>query len=74
MSRVRMNITLPEETYELLSREVDSRKRSRFIAEATVMLLRKSRAERLAREYQEAANDIRRVNRELEGAISDGLD
>jgi hypothetical protein len=28
---------------------------------------------RLAAEYEEAANEIKQINRELEGALSDGL-
>ena len=34
MSSVRMNISLPEETVKELSRDIEPRKRSRFIAEA----------------------------------------
>ena len=36
--------------------------------------LKEKEAQRLAAEYKEAAEDIRRINQELEGVISDGLD
>ncbi len=71
---VRINVSLPNELFERLSQEVESRKRSRFIAEAIEFVLREQRAERLAAEYIEAAAEIRRVNKELEGVINDGLD
>ena len=74
MSTVRINISIPKETFQELSREVEPRKRSRFITEATKRLLKERHAQRLAEEYQEAASEIRRINQELEGAISDGLD
>jgi metal-responsive CopG/Arc/MetJ family transcriptional regulator len=71
---VRINVSLPNELFERLSQEVESRKRSRFISEAIELVLREQRAERLAAEYIEAAAEIRRVNKELEGVINDGLD
>ena len=71
---VRINVSLPNELFERLSQEVESRKRSRFISEAIELVLREQRAERLAVEYIEAAAEIRRVNKELEGVINDGLD
>jgi len=74
MSSVRMNISLPEETVKELSRDIEPRKRSRFIAEAVKKSLKDSKKKRLAAEYEEAAAAIRRVNQELEGTISDGLD
>jgi metal-responsive CopG/Arc/MetJ family transcriptional regulator len=74
MSAVRVNISIPRETFEDLSREVEPRKRSRFINEAIQRLLDERRAEKLAAEYRDAAAEIKRVNQELEGAISDGLD
>jgi hypothetical protein len=37
-------------------------------------LVKEKRDQRLAVEYQEAAKDIHRINKELEGAINDGLD
>ncbi len=74
MNTVRVNVSLPRETFEELSQEVESRKRSRFISEAVTRLLREKRAQKLTAEYKEAAADIRRINRELEGVISDGID
>jgi len=71
---VRINISLPEDLFEKLSREVEPRKRSRFITTAIESVLRDKRYERLAAEYREAAAEIRRVNQELEGVIGDGLD
>jgi len=37
-------------------------------------LVKEKRDKRLAAEYQEAAAEIRAINKELEGAINDGLD
>ena len=74
MSFVRINISLPEEVLAELAQEIESRKRSRFIAEAIAHALQEKRDRRLAAEYQEAAAEIRRVNGELEGVIADGLD
>ena len=74
MSSVRINVSLPEDTSEELSKAVDSRKRSQFIAEAIKRSIKEKRAERLATEYQEAATEIRRVNEELERVLEDGLD
>jgi len=71
---VRINVSLPEDLFEKLSREVEPRKRSRFISKAIERVLRDKRAEKLAAEYREAAAEIRRVNKELEGAIGDGID
>ena len=71
---VRINVSLPNELFERLSQEVESRKRSRFISEAIERVLKEQMAERLAAEYIEAAGEIRRVNKELEGVINDGLD
>jgi metal-responsive CopG/Arc/MetJ family transcriptional regulator len=71
---VRINVSLPEDTFEKLCQEVGPRKRSRFISTAIERVLRDKRAERLAAEYREAATEIRRINQELEGAIGDGLD
>jgi len=73
MSVVRINVSLPESIMAELG-EIGPRRRSRFIAEAVERLLRERRAERLAREYREAADEIRRVNRELEGVVNNGLD
>ena len=71
---VRINISLPEDLFEKLSREVEPRKRSRFISTAIERVLRDKRSVRLAAEYREAAAEISRVNQELEGVIGDGLD
>ena len=74
MNTVRINISLPKETFEELSQAVEPRKRSRFITEAIGRLLRERRDQRLAAEYKEASSEIRRISRELEGTTSDGLD
>jgi metal-responsive CopG/Arc/MetJ family transcriptional regulator len=74
MSSVRINISLPEELQRDLSREIESRKRSQFIAGAIARVLRERQAERLATEYQEAAAEILSTHRDLEGTIADGLD
>jgi vacuolar-type H+-ATPase subunit D/Vma8 len=37
-------------------------------------LIKEKRARKLIAEYREAAEEIRRVNQELEGAVNDGLD
>ncbi len=71
---VRINVSLPEDLFEELSRAVEPRKRSRFISTAIERALRDKRAERLAAEYRGAAAEIRRVNQELEGVIGEGLD
>ena len=71
---IRVNVSLPEQLFEKLSREVEPRKRSRFISEAIERVLNEKRDKRLAAEYREAAAEIRKVNQELEGAIDDGLD
>lgn len=74
MSSVRINISLPEETYKELSRDVGSRKRSRFITQAVKRSLEEMRKKRLAAEYEEASKEMKRINQDLEGTISDGLD
>ena len=73
MSSVRINISLPEKIFDELSQEVENRKRSRFITEAIKHTLKEIKEQRLAAEYLEASVDIRRINQELEGVISDGL-
>lgn len=70
----RLNITLREDLLAELSRTVEPRKRSKFIQEAVARSLRELRERRLAREYEAASADMRRVNKELEGAIGDGID
>ncbi len=74
MKTVRINISLPDALLEELSREVGPRKRSRFIAEAVERSLKEQRDRRLAAEYEAAADEISRINAELEGAIGDGVD
>ncbi len=74
MEAVRINVSLPKEVLEELSKEVGPRKRSRFITEAIKHSLKERRNERLAVEYREAAAEIGRINKELEGVINDGLD
>lgn len=74
MNSIRINISLPHEIISELSREIEPRKRSRFITEAIKRSLKEQRARKLAAEYEEAAAEIRRVNQELEGVVTDGLD
>ncbi len=74
MGIVRLNISIPENLYRELNSEVKSRQRSHFISEAVRESLRKRKELKLAAEYKKAAQDIRRINQELEGALSDGLD
>ena len=73
MRSVRINISLPEETFKELSRDIKPRRRSRFIAQAVKSYLNELKKKRLAAEYEEAAKEIKRINQELEGALSDGL-
>ncbi|MCX5884734.1 MAG: hypothetical protein NT096_02290 [Proteobacteria bacterium] len=74
MSFVRINISLPERVFKELSSNIEPRKRSRFIAESIKSSLKGRKAQRLAAEYEEGSAEITRVNQELEGVISDGLD
>lgn len=74
MGFVRINVSLPRETFSELSNNIEPRKRSRFITEALQRSLKEQRNRRLAAEYKEATAEIQRINKELEGAISDGLD
>jgi metal-responsive CopG/Arc/MetJ family transcriptional regulator len=74
MNSIRINISLPEKLLKDLSREVESRKRSQFIAGAITRALKERQAQRLAADYQEAAVEILTINRDLEGTIADGLD
>ena len=73
MNSTRINISIPQEVYTELS-EIEPRKRSRFITEAVKYFLKEKKKRKLAAEYQEAAAEFKRINQELEGAISDGLD
>jgi metal-responsive CopG/Arc/MetJ family transcriptional regulator len=74
MGSVRINISLTEEAFKELSRDIEPRKRSRFITQAVKKSLEDLRRQRLAAEYEEASAEIRRINQELEGALSDGID
>ncbi|MBI5603078.1 MAG: hypothetical protein HY879_06960 [Deltaproteobacteria bacterium] len=74
MSFVRINISLPEELANELAREIEPRKKSRFIAQAIRYFMKEKKSKKLAAEYREAAGEIRRVNKELEGGLNDGLD
>lgn len=73
MNSIRINVSLPEKLLKDLSREVESRKRSQFIAGAITRALKERQAQRLAADYQEAAAEILTINRDLEGTIADGL-
>ncbi len=74
MEVVRLNVSIPRDIFENLSRTIKARKRSRFITDAIRKSLKKEQDQKLVAEYKEAASEIRRVNQELEGVISDGLD
>jgi len=74
MGTVRINVSIPQEVLGEMSQEVESRKRSQFITEAIKRLIKEKRDQKLAAEYREASEEIRRVNQELEGAVNDGLD
>ena len=73
MDFVRINVSLPREIASQLSKKLPPRKRSQFIAEAVRKQLKEQEAIKLVAEYEEAAAEIRRINQELEGTISDGL-
>ena len=73
METVRINVSIPKDIFEDLSQEVKSRKRSRFITESIKRSLKEKRDQRLAADYREAAEEIRRVNQKFEGAINDGI-
>jgi metal-responsive CopG/Arc/MetJ family transcriptional regulator len=74
MASVRINISLPENIFNDLSDVIGSRKRSRFISQAIERSLRELKEEELAKEYKEAAAEIRSVNQDLEGTLGDGID
>jgi len=74
MGTVRINVSIPQDVFGEMSQEVESRKRSQFITEAIKRLIKEKRVQKLAAEYREASEEIRRVNHELEGAVNDGLD
>jgi len=74
MKSIRINVSLPQEVFVAMSKEIKSRKRSQFITEAIKLLVKEKRDQRLTAEYQEAASEIQRINKELEGVVKDGLD
>mgnify|MGYP001230965040 CR=1 FL=1 len=74
MNSVRINISLPKKVMSEITQKIEPRKRSRFITEAIVRSLKEQRNRRLAAEYEEAAAEIKRLNQEMEGTLSDGLD
>ncbi len=74
MNSVRINISLPKETFKELSRDIEPRKRSRFITQAVMRSLKEIKKQKLGAEYEEASAEIQRINKELEGVISDSLD
>ncbi len=73
MELVRINVTLPKEVVAELSRKLPARKRSKFIADAVKKHLKEQEAQQLAAEYEEAAEEMQRINRDLEGTLNDGL-
>ena len=74
MNSIRINISLPKDVYREISDSIEPRKRSRFITEAVKNRLKEQRVQRLAAEYAEASAEIKRINQELEGVITDGFD
>ncbi|OIP28467.1 MAG: hypothetical protein AUK23_12985 [Deltaproteobacteria bacterium CG2_30_43_15] len=74
MSSVRINISLPQEIMREITQMIEPRKRSRFITEAIVRSLKEQRNRSLAAEYEEASAEIKKLNQEMEGTLSDGLD
>ena len=74
MNTIRINISLSRTTYEELSEEVEPRGKSRFISEAIRNAIKEKRNRRLAAEYREAAEEIKRINADLEGTVADGID
>ncbi len=74
MDFIRINISLPRKIVQELSQKLPPRKRSQFIAEAVKRHLKEQEARKLAAEYEEAGEEVRRINKELEGTLNDGLD
>jgi metal-responsive CopG/Arc/MetJ family transcriptional regulator len=74
MNVMRINVSMPRETYKELTEEVESRGRSRFISEAINNALMERKKRRLAVEYREAGQEIKRISADLEGTIADGID
>ena len=73
MNVIRVNVSLPQAIYKELTEEVESRGRSRFISEAINNAITERRNRRLALEYREASQEIKRINADLEGTIADGI-
>jgi metal-responsive CopG/Arc/MetJ family transcriptional regulator len=73
MELIRINVSLPKDIVAELSRKLPARKRSKFIADAVKKHLKEQKARQLAAEYEEAAEEMRKMNRELEGTLNDGL-
>jgi len=63
-----------EDLFEEPVKEVQPRKRSRFIAESVKESLARKNARQLAEEYEAAAAEIRKIGCELDGVSGDGLD
>ena len=74
MSSIRINMSLLKRRLKNFPGISSPRKRSRFITQAVKRSLKEIKKQRLAAEYEEAAVEIHRVNQELEGTLSDGLD
>ncbi len=74
MNTIRINISVSRATYEELNENIESRGRSRFISEAISNALREKRNQRLAADYREAAEEIKRINADMEGTVTDGID
>ena len=74
MNAIRINVSLSRETYEGLTEEVEPRGRSRFISKAINNAIAERRNRRIALEYQEAGQEIKRINADLEGTVADGID
>jgi metal-responsive CopG/Arc/MetJ family transcriptional regulator len=74
MNTIRINVSLARTTYETLNEEVESRGRSRFISEAISKALKERQDRRLAAEYREASQEIKRINADLDGTVADGID
>jgi len=74
MKTARINISLPQDVVAQLDVAVPARQRSRFVRDAVIRLLIEKQDEELAKDYRQAASEIRRINQDLEGALVDGLD
>jgi metal-responsive CopG/Arc/MetJ family transcriptional regulator len=74
MNVIRINVSLPYDTYQELNEEVESRGRSHFISEAVNKAIKERRNRKLAVEYREAGQEIKRINADMEGTIADGID